>query len=76
MLMARGHLFYGSYLTGQSRFEDAEAELMMAAEIMGGVECGTHPTHPHDILRECVTLYEAWDRPDKAAEYRGMLSAR
>ncbi len=62
----------GYVLHGQGAYEDAETEyteaLERATEIQG-------PGHPilKGVLRSLVSLYESWDKPEKAAEYQKLL---
>jgi tetratricopeptide (TPR) repeat protein len=70
-MRARLHLFYGGYLIKLRQFEDAEAHLKQATEAMGRHR-STWRDHPDDIYREFISLYEAWDKPAKAEEYRAL----
>ncbi len=67
---ARLHLFYGSHLTHRQSFEEAERQLMTAAELTGDVRRGTWQTFPDDILIELIALHDACGRPERADEYR------
>jgi hypothetical protein len=71
-LQGRLHLFYGSHLAAQGRFEEAEAEMFEAAKWTGDLRRGTTSAHADDILFELIGLYEAWRKPEKADEYRQM----
>jgi len=61
----------GAALTGLGRYAEAERLLLNAYPILkeqrGDVPC------TRDTLRRLVTLYEAWGKPEKAAEYRALL---
>jgi tetratricopeptide (TPR) repeat protein len=64
----------GGTLSGQGKFEEAEPLLLNGYEGM--------LTSPNPLglgkpkgLERIIRLYEAWDRPDKAAEWRAILSA-
>lgn len=53
----------------QACYEDAELLLLDAFH---GREAKFGPEHPHTIesLKQLVTLYEAWGKPDEAARWR------
>jgi tetratricopeptide (TPR) repeat protein len=69
---ARLHLYYGGHLTRLGQFEQAEAHITTAAELVGDIRIGTWDSHPDDIVRGFITLYEAWNKPDKVQEYAGI----
>ena len=56
----------------QSRYEDAEPLLLGAFH---GRETKLGPEHPHTLgsLRELVSLYESWPKPDEAEKWRARL---
>ncbi len=62
----------GSYLLVQGRYLEAESYLTKSyrnlREIRGPL---AQPTR--DALSQVIALYDAWDRPDQAAEYRTMM---
>jgi hypothetical protein len=66
---ARLHLFYAGYLIKRSQFEAAESHLRQAVDIMGHYR-STWRDHPDDIYLEFISLYESWNKPEKADEYR------
>jgi tetratricopeptide (TPR) repeat protein len=72
---ARLHLFYAGHLTRARRFEDAERELQGAVALAGDVRKGTWDQNPNDLLQGLVALYQAWDKPERAEEYRGLFTA-
>jgi hypothetical protein len=57
----------------QARWDDAEPLL---SDAFHGRETKLGPKHPHTIesLRQLVTLYESWLKPDEAAEWRAELA--
>ena len=57
----------GSTLTALQRYEDAEPELLSARRILKDVP-GPQGREAKATLTRLRTLYEAWGRPDKAAE--------
>jgi serine/threonine protein kinase len=61
-------------LTGQKRYAEAEAALLEAHEILTAA-LGTDHAQTLKVLPDLVGLYEAWDQPDKAAEWRSRLPA-
>jgi tetratricopeptide (TPR) repeat protein len=58
----------GSCLLSQGRYEDAEAFLLDAYE-----GPGTSRADRADALDSLIDLYDAWGKPEKAAEYRALL---
>lgn len=67
---ARVHIMYGRHLVRCARYKEAERELLLAAERVGDVLIGTWDSHPDDLILAFISLYEAWGKPDKAADYR------
>jgi len=67
MALARSSL--GVCLTAAGRYEQAERELLAALTM---IETGLGTDHPQQatVRRRLADLYDAWDRPGKAAEYR------
>ena len=63
---------YGRCLIDAGRFEDAEKEVVADYEML---KTTLEPAHPlvRQSLELIVDLYEAWGKPDKAAEYRALL---
>jgi hypothetical protein len=56
----------------QARFEEAESLLLEALE---GRRLKLGDQHPHTIesLNNLITLYEAWNKPEKAEKWRAKL---
>jgi hypothetical protein len=57
----------------QARYQDAEELLLEAVE---GRRLKLGDTHPHTLqsINNLIALYEAWDKPKKAEEWRAKLS--
>lgn len=72
-----GHAFtlgsYGRCLVKAGRFEEAERAFLEARAIITASFDAGHPIHGH-VVGDFVTLYEAWGRPEDAAEWRSKLS--
>ncbi len=64
---------WGTALTELGRLIEAEEALLEAYDLQSA-ELG--PAHPHTQrdVEALVTLYERWDRPEAAAEWRGRRS--
>ena len=62
----------GGVLTGLGRYAEAEPLLLNAYPILQE-QRGEHSACTRDTLRRLVTLYDAWGKPEKAAEYRALL---
>src|SRR6185503_5375934 len=71
-ILARLHLFRGSNLCRRGKFEEAEQELQTSADLLDDFRLGTSTTSPDDVLVAFIDLYEAWDKFDKAKEYRAL----
>ena len=69
---ARLHLYFGCHLVRRGLHEQAESELNLAAEVLGDVRRGTFDTHPDDVIRGYIMLYEAWNKPEQVDKYRRM----
>jgi eukaryotic-like serine/threonine-protein kinase len=67
---ARLHAMYGSHLARWGHFEDAERELQRAASGLDDIRRGTWDSHPDDVIVAFIALYQAWDKPEKVAEYQ------
>ena len=65
---------YGVCLTALERYGEAEATLLEAHEILIAAVGADH-VHTQEVIPNLVTLYEAWGKPDKAAEWRAKLPA-
>jgi serine/threonine protein kinase/tetratricopeptide (TPR) repeat protein len=63
---------YGGFLTGLARYEEAEALLRPAHRVLEE-KLGRENARTVAAVERLLKLYEAWDKPDQAAEYRAML---
>ena len=68
---SRSHL--GDCLTRMGRYDEAEVELLQAIRILGTDKTRSRARTTITIKR-LAALYEAWGKPEQAAEYRGLLS--
>jgi hypothetical protein len=59
----------GQYLTQMTRFDEAERELLEAERIVAA-SMGPHHTRTMWVVKRLADLYELWDKPERAAEYR------
>jgi tetratricopeptide (TPR) repeat protein len=68
--IARGQYILGLCLTALERYEEAEGLLLKAhsryLDLLGEDDKGSR-----DAREGLVTLYEAWEKPEKAREFRG-----
>ena len=62
----------GGCLTGLGHYQEAELLLRGGYPIIGQ-ELGDSHQRTREALKRLVDLYEAWGRPDQAAEYRVLL---
>ncbi len=62
----------GECLTRMERFEESEDKLLSALAVLKHAP-GEKPVRTLEVVRGLVALYEAWGKPDKAAEYRAIL---
>ncbi len=65
-------------LAGQRKFDEAEPYLLQGRSILTAA-LATIPVHlkerqTRDVVQTGIDLYEAWGKPDKAAEYHAMLN--
>ena len=63
----------GAALAGQNRFEEAEPLLLESYPIISA-DRGPHRRRTHEALQRIIDLYESWEKPDRAAEYRSLLA--
>ena len=63
---------YGACLTGQQRHAEAETALLEAHEILTS-GLGADHSETLKVTPNLVDLYEAWGKPEKAAEWRAKL---
>ena len=71
---AQNRSAYGECLVIQGRYQDAQAHLLGALDILKQ-HLGENDERTQQTLNRLVKLYEAWEKPDKAAEYRGLMAA-
>jgi serine/threonine-protein kinase len=64
----------GACLARQKRYPEAEPLLLGVYDDLQRTAPGRGPRAPK-TLKRLVDLYEAWGKPDKAAEYRALLEA-
>ena len=67
---ARSNL--GECLTAMGRYSEAEAELQRASKGLAKAHGETH-SKTRRALERLVALYEAWGKPDQAAEWQARL---
>ena len=65
---------WGAYLVALERFEEAESYLVESYQTIQKIE-GDHTISTRAALDRIIELYDAWDRPEKAAEYRTIARA-
>ncbi|MCZ6508452.1 MAG: serine/threonine-protein kinase, partial [Acidobacteria bacterium] len=58
---------------GQQRFEEAEAALLEARAVLDRAPDTNNPPR-HDVIEALAVLYDAWEKPDKAAESRSLAA--
>ncbi len=63
---------YGAFLTKLARYDQAEALLLSSHPVLRDT-LGQEHERTVRTINWLVELYEAWDKPDKAAEYRAIL---
>ncbi len=59
----------GACLTGLGRYGEAESVLLASYGALNAQQGGASP-YTQKALKDLVALYEAWGKPDRAAEYR------
>ena len=62
---------WGMCLTKLERYEEAETQLAAAYEGLEAALGGDHHL-TRSAVQALVDLYEAWGKPDKAAQYRAL----
>ncbi len=64
---------HGVCLAGLGRYAEAEASLLEGHEL---IERGFGVEHARTVeaIRALIDLYDAWGKPDKAAEWRAKLA--
>jgi tetratricopeptide (TPR) repeat protein len=68
-LTASAESLLGACLTAQSRFGEAEALLQRSYETLEKAT-GAPPLRRREAVDRLIRLYESWDKPEKAAEWR------
>lgn len=65
---------HGKCLMRQGRYAEAEAALLRSVEVL---EAAFGPAHPRTTgaIATLADLYEAWEKPEAAAQWRGRLEA-
>jgi hypothetical protein len=72
--LARARTVLGGSLVHQGRYEQAEGLLLQSQRVLTE-QATVAKIRPHYIecLRVLVRLYDSWNKPEKAAEYRALL---
>ncbi len=70
LLISRGH--YGHCLARMDRFEQAERLLLDTLSALE-TSLGKGNDRTRVVIDYVITLYEAWGKPEQAAEYRARL---
>jgi tetratricopeptide (TPR) repeat protein len=60
---------YGRCLTGLQRYEEAQAALAEADDIISSV-AGDRKPRRGPVLRDYISLYKAWGKPDEVARWQ------
>ncbi len=63
----------GASLAGLGRYEEAELPLVQSYTSIIDIK-GQNDPNTVDALQRVISLYEAWGRAEKAAEYRRQLA--
>jgi serine/threonine-protein kinase len=63
---------YGAFLTRLARYEEAEALLLGSYPVLRDTLAPKH-VRTERALNHLVDLYDAWEKPEKAAEFRALL---
>jgi eukaryotic-like serine/threonine-protein kinase len=71
--VARAMSVLGESLVGQNRFQEAEGYVVDGYDRLAGRTEAT-PRDRREAAMRAVTLYTAWRKPDKAAEWRARLA--
>jgi len=64
----------GTYLASLGRYAEAETCLLESYHGLAASK-GPQATYTRDALHRLVELYDAWNRPEEAAEYRALAEA-
>ena len=62
----------GGCLTQLARYDEAESHLLQSYPVLHDKR-GTNHRETIAVLRNIVSLYDSWGKPEKAAEYRSLL---
>jgi non-specific serine/threonine protein kinase/serine/threonine-protein kinase len=80
-ILPQGHVFtgvtirkHGACLAALERYDEAEAELVEAHEILAAA-LGEDHDQTRKAVEDLVALYDRWGRSDRAARWSGKLSA-
>lgn len=72
--IANAESILGACLAGLGRYREAEALLLASYPIVRD-QTAASTTYNRDLLARIVALYESWNRPEQAAEYRALWLA-
>ncbi len=64
---------YGQLLSTLQRYDEAEEKLLEAYQILSAVFDDPEDGRVFRAVRSLVDLYDSWDKPDQAAEWRAKL---
>ena len=71
--LAQCRIYYGECLTELAQYQQAERLLLAAHSVLKG-NLGEDNEWTETAISHLVKLYESWGKPEKAAEYRAMLT--
>ena len=74
-LVGRAQRDYGATLTALKRYEDAQ-EHLIAGHALLMAAFGEGHRRTQEATERPVELYEAWDKPAQAAQYRALIRER
>jgi eukaryotic-like serine/threonine-protein kinase len=72
LLIAIAHSIRGECLVALKRYDEAEPLLIESYHTIKTSQ-GAHNPRTNDALRRLIALYEAWPKPELAAQYRALL---
>ncbi len=72
--IANAESIRGSVLAAGGRYREAEPQLVASYPVVRDAK-GERSLYAREALERLVTLYDAWGRPEKAAEYRALWIA-
>jgi len=77
-LRFNAHSLLGASLIGQDRYAEAEQHLIQGYQGMKqreqNIPVQVRQTRLKEALERLVQLYEAWEKPDQAEEWKGRLA--